>query len=567
MRPALVLLLSLAIIPLELRAQAGVRCSGQTIREVTITTRAPFVPDVPGAREWLAGAVNSLHSTTEPDVVRNFLLFREGEPCDELRRSESERILTAQPFLAGATIRVVELDSTNVRLVVSTVDEVTLLFGISASFSDRLLRGLRVGDRNLKGKAIHAELDWRDGGEFRDGYGVRLAHGQLFRRPVTLAAEARVRDLGSLWTLNLTQPFLTDLQRFAWEFSAGYDEQYLRYEVNEEDTHAIPTTRQFGSIGALVRIGVPGRLSLFGASLTTERSSTHEFPVRFSPFGTVTVPDVEFEGHFRDLAVARASLLWGVRNLAFDRVAGFDALSGVQDMREGFEVGLQAGRSLALLGTRDEDMFLAADLYAGGGSALTYLTFHGRFEARKDLDLDAWDGILGFGRARWYVRPHPRHTVRADVEWSGGWRTRVPYQVTLRDPVGGLRGFRDSRSGGAIRLVGRLEERYALGQRGQLFEYGVAGFVEAGRLWSGDVPHGTHVPWQASVGLGIVGAYPVGSQRVWQLDFAVPITREGHGGLEVRLSTRGSVRRNLLEPVDVSRSRERALRPEVFSWP
>src|SRR5690606_26223329 len=130
------------------------------------------------------------------------------------------------------------------------------------------LRGLRVGDRNLKGKAIHAELDWRDGGEFRDGYGVRLAHGQLFRRPVTLAAEARVRDLGSLWTLNLTQPFLTDLQRFAWEFSAGYDEQYLRYEVNEEDTHAIPTTRQFGSIGALVRIGVPGRLSLFGASLT-----------------------------------------------------------------------------------------------------------------------------------------------------------------------------------------------------------------------------------------------------------------------------------------------------------
>ena len=212
-------------------------------------------------------------------------------------------------------------------------------------------------------------------------------------------------------------------------------------------------------------------------------------------------------------------------------------------------------------------MFFSADLYMGGGTPRTFFAVDGRAEARNSLDTNRWDGIIGFGRARLHSRVHPKHTIRADVEWSGGWRPRVPFQLTLSDRIGGIRGYRGSHVGGASRLVGRLENRYALGRYEEVLEYGIAGFVDVGRLWANDSPYGVDAPWQSSVGVSLVGAFPVGSQRLWRLDLAMPITRSGDGGFEVRLTSLGSVRRRLLEPNDVERSRERALRPDVFTWP
>src|SRR5690606_11257226 len=186
---------------------------------------------------------------------------------------------------------------------------------------------------------------------------------------------------------------LTDLQRYAWEVSAGYDQGYTSFERGATlPSVALGSQRQYGSIGALLRIGAPGRLSLFGAAFTTERATTEGAPILLEGSEVVTVDDSNFVDRYTSTGAARANALWGVRSLTFERVRGFDALSGVQDMREGFQLGVLAGRSLALLGARDDDMFLSADLYMGGGSPDSYVTIDARGEGRNALDTNRWDG-------------------------------------------------------------------------------------------------------------------------------------------------------------------------------
>ena len=116
--------------------------------------------------------------------------------------------------------------------------------------------------------------------------------------------------------------------------------------------------------------------------------------------------------------------LWGVRNIAFKRVEGFDALTGEQDVRTGFQLGTLLGRSLSVLGTTDDDIVVSTDIYAGVGTARSFAAMQMLGEGRQSYDQNRWDDILTSGRAAWYFKPHPRHTTIMSGEWSAGWRLR-----------------------------------------------------------------------------------------------------------------------------------------------
>lgn len=561
--------LLVAAAPTVARAQPGapVRCDGRIVRSVQIAPQSPFVGGMLQRWEIIGRAVQALHVTTEAEVVERFLLLEEGQPCTELRRAESERILRAQPYLASATVQTLADDADGVVVRVSTVDEITLVASLRTRGA--ALRGGRIGEDNLLGKGMAVEAEWFAGRYGEAAFGGRFADYQMFSRPYQFEVEARRLELGEYWNASLTNPFLTDLQRLAWRTSGGFDKAFTQFQRGAGlDRLALPTQRQYVSVGAVVRLGIPGRLSMFGAALTSERQTTAGIPIVVNDSGLFELPSADpLLSRYPATATARANALWGVRNLSFLRVQGFDALSGVQDVREGFQLGTLVGRSLSALGARDDDLFVAAELYSGFGTPRSFLMTELRGEARENFDNNQWDGILGHGRATWYGRPHDKHTVVATAEWTGGWRMRVPYQVSLGDRDGGMRGFRNSRLGGARRAVVRLEERYRMGRYNNNGEYGVAAFAEAGRLWAGDVPFGTDLSPQASAGISLLAGFPVGSQRLWRVDLAFPLTDGGDGRFELRLTSFNSLRRPDAEPEDVRRSRERAIEPAVYTWP
>ena len=152
--------------------------------------------------------------------------------------------------------------------------------------------------------------------------------------------------------------------------------------------------------------------------------------------------------------IARANVLWGVRDIGFARVTGFDALTATQDLPIGFQLGTMFGRSLSVLGSRDDDIFMAGDLYIGAVGRNNALRFQLEGEGRRSNDnAGLWDGILTNARAVEYLKLAVGNTATASVEFSGGWRQRIPFNLTLSDPDGGVRGYAASNTPGGQRFV------------------------------------------------------------------------------------------------------------------
>ena len=95
-------------------------CAGQRVDSIRVSSSAPTVAALQ-RMPTLAALARDIHVTTRPDVIRRYLLIAPGEPCVEVRRAESERILRAQPFIAESNIYVVTNDRGGVDLEVYTL--------------------------------------------------------------------------------------------------------------------------------------------------------------------------------------------------------------------------------------------------------------------------------------------------------------------------------------------------------------------------------------------------------------------------------------------------------------
>lgn len=516
----------------------------------------------------LANIAAATHVTTHKAIIERFLLLRPGERCDELRRMESERILRAQPFIADASVYPLPAGPGRVNLVVETTDEVAFVFEGTLSGGAPFARFVRFGNANVSGQGVYLAGDWRSGGAYRDGFGARYVDNQVFGRPYTLTVDGRRLPLGSEWETQATHPFYTDIQRIAWQMRAGAHDDYVQFANDEHSKHGIRLSRNYFDAGGIVRLGPPGRLSLFGASVSGDDERPGAAPVLITDHGFAPDSGSALARQFVAHRIARVNLLWGVRDIGFRRVRGFDALSATQDLPVGFQFGTQFGRSLSVLGSRDDDIFMSGDLYAGAVGRANAFRAQLAGEGRRDNSTGEWDGMLAVGRATEYLKLTRWNTTLASVEFSGGWRQRVPFRLTLSDPIGGLHGYAGSDVPGGQRLVGRLENRSFIARPRGLGDLGIGAFIEAGRLWAGDIPYGRDTPPRTSVGLTLFAAVPPASPRVWRVDLAFPVNPEPNGRhVELRVSNGDRTPFVMPEPSDVRAAREPSVPVSVFRWP
>jgi hypothetical protein len=545
----------------------GVLCAGQHIDDIVVRSSAPTVAMLRRV-PVLAHAAAAVHTTTRPQLIRRFLLLRRGDDCNELRRAESERILRAQPFIADARIRVVPNPDGSVDLDVETSDEVAIVAGLAASSHSPPLRFFRLGEANLNGEGIYLAGDWRDGTPFRNGYGGRFVDNQLFGRPYVLETMGHVTPLGSDWAVNSSHPYYTDIQRIAWRANVGASDDYVQFQNDINSSHALRLVRNYFDVGGIVRVGPPGRLSLFGASISgdDERPGTEQVLVTRDGFARDT--SSKLLGRYVNHRIARINALWGVRDIGFAAVRGFDAMTATQDLPIGFQLGTMFGRSLTVLGSRDDDIFMGGDVYVGAVGKHTAVRIQMQGEGRRSNDTNAWDGILASSRAVEYLKFSSSNTSTLSLEFSGGWRQRIPFNLSFSDREGGLRGYASSDTPGGQRFVARLEDRQYVGQPFNLGDFGVGAFADAGRLWAGDVPYGVNTPVRASTGLSLFGAVPAGSARMWRVDVAYALKPEvGGHRFELRLTNTNKTSFFLPEPRDIAATRERSIPSSVFRWP
>ncbi len=543
-------------------------CAGQPISDIVVITQPPFTERLPTRLEWVRRTVRRTHVNTRDDVVRRFLLLKVGEPCNQIRRAESERILRAQPFLVDARIRAYDDEAGGVRLEVETRDDFSTVFEPMLQSKSPLLRGIRFGDSNLGGSATLAAINWRAGRGYNDVIGAQLENYAFGRGRNEFRLSVQRNRFGQDMRMEVVRPYYTDLQRYAWIGSLGGTREPMEFRRGDLPRNALTVRREFANLGAVARVGPVGRLRLVGASLTREVQSTDAQSLLLTRQGVMADTTDAAVPTFRPQRVVRANALLGVRGIRFVQVQGFDALTGTQDVRVGMQLGLVAGRSLVVRRARDRDDFVSANVYSGFGGARSFVGLQAFTEGRYDRDRKAWDNFVTSGKLAWYFRPAIRQTTVVASEWSAGRDMRVPFQLSLADYEGGVMGHRASRQAGASRLVFRAEQRLVVPTRLNVADVGFAAFAEAGRLWADPtVPYSLSTPWRGAVGVSVLAAVPPRSRRLWRVDVALPVSSDPQRRFEVRFSNVDRSRVFWDDPRDVRAGRERTAPSSLFTWP
>ena len=542
-------------------------CRGQRIDTVIVDAQAPTVAGL--RRVPVVGeVVRNAHVTTRHNVIRTYLLLKPGDSCMELRRAESERILRAQPFLADASIDVIPNARGGVTLDVRTIDEASLILSGSIANTTPQVRSVRLGSGNLAGLGVHSSFAWRHQPAFDDRAAFRVSLNQVANRPWVFNFHSSRDALGRDDRAELTLPFRTDLQRYAWRLLIGEGRGHAQFSMRDSARLALGFLDYYAEGGGIVRIGPPGWLSLVGLSLTNERSRPDSAPKLITAEGFELDTAAAFATRFSEVRAARVNALLGVRGLRFRRVRGFDALRGTQDIPLGLQFGTLVGRAIRAFGADSRDLFVASDLYAGFGHSRLVYRVQMQGEGRRERGTGAWTDLVGSGRFSRYSRPREFQTRTIIVEWSGTEKVRRPHSLSLTEMSGGVRGFRDMGDVGGRRAVARIGEQFYVGSPFNFGDLGLAWFADGGQLWAGDLPYGANGYLRASAGASLLLAVPRRSTRMWRLEVAAPINRApGASRWEMRLTHSDRTAFFWREPGDIDAARARVVPSSVYSWP
>lgn len=544
-------------------------CDGDTVTSVVVRSHPPSYAGVAAAAEQASFRSLGLpYVPTRPAVIAAYLRVAGGRVCSELDRSESERLLRAQPFLSSAAVRVIPETPGHVRIQVDVVDELPLIAG------GRVRKGsvssVLLGTQNLNGRGLAVAVRAERGFAYRNGIGARLVKYGMFGRADFLAVDAESNPVADdKLSVELAEPFLTDLQRRAFHASASLVRGYVSVLRPTGDDVSLFLRRTSFDMGWVTRIGAAsghGVVGLVGAALLGENVQAGRDAVIVSDTGLIAGPADAFGAGYPTFAVTRVAAIGGLRALRFATVSGFDALKAEQDLGVGVQLDMLVGPSLGAA-ARANDMFVASDLYAGVGDARSFFVARALGEARANRASHTWDGLVASARLAWYGKKSEGETQLASIDLSSVQQLDFPMQLTFRDADGGLPGFGNATFAGGQRAVARVEDRTLLHTFGSKADVAVAFFAAAGKLWAGDVPYGRTTDIHASAGLSLLAAYPSGGKRTYRVDLAFPFNPERGGArFELRFSATDRTQLLWLEPYDVTRARTGDVPASLMKW-
>ncbi|HET9013393.1 MAG TPA: hypothetical protein VFN38_16330 [Gemmatimonadaceae bacterium] len=539
-------------------------CDGLRVSRIDIQPdRPPFTGQASRWRHF-ARAVGLHHATTREGVVKAFLALAVGEPCTEVRRAETERVLRAQPFLADATVAATPDRAGGVVVSVRTVDEIPVL--VNARFRGIAPRAFSLGNENVGGLGLLAEASIERGYAYRTGYGVRLTEYATFGRPYVASLDADRQNLGHRLAVQLEHPFYTDLQHIGWHVGYLTSNEYpgIRRPARDELALGVRQDRWEGS--TISRVFGTSTVGLIGVAASGLKLTPQVRGIVVSDTGLATDTGTTLLNRYAPFKTTRAGVLGGIRRVRFRTVRGFDGLTAQQDLPNGAFAGLQVAKGLPSFG--ESDLFLSGVAYAGGGGAHVDYAGLGQVEGRRGTGLNYWDSVIGSGRGALYMGRGPGWVVIAEDQYSGGSRSLLPLQLALGDRQGGILGYRESSLAGAQRNVVRTELRWSGAALVRNADVGFATFSQVGTIWAGDAPYGQSAT-RTTVGISVLAAYPTGSKRLYRADLGIPLTRrgEGSGKIEVRFTSEDRTQLFWREPDDVSRARTGAVPTSLFAFP
>jgi len=567
---SLIVVAAIAAGAARLRAQtpdsSQFSCDGRLVTAIEIDPHPPaMVGDDPSA--WRRAVKHAVFqsSTSRESTVRSFLRARVGDRCSDRWLAEVARVLRAQPYIASASVRAASDGADGVRLTVETVDEVPLILG--GGYSKGGFSNIKYGNANIAGAGLSASSTWRDGRSYRDGLALSLRQYGLFDRSLVASLDINRNPVGGQLNAAITQPFLSDLQHIAWYAGGTQNTSYRGFVRNDGPPLSLPIARAVWAVGGVARYSWRGASVLVGPLATYERSRPDSAGVIVASSGLLPADTSILVGRYAPYRAFRAGGAIGLRVLDYLHVQGFDALLGEQDLARGVQLGMTAQRALSGGAGMGGSTLLTFDVYSGAGTASSFAALRLEGDGLAGASGEAWSAATLSGRGAWYRKTSNFSVFEASLEFSGGWRERLPLQLSLGETPSGVRGYDGTAIAGGRRTVLRLEQRRTLFSTGRLAQWGGAVFSDIGKTWSGDVPFGQTTVARGSVGVSLLAAVPPKSRRMLRADIAVPVTGGAAKRFVLRFSSVDATREFWRDPSDLAATRAGMPASPIFGWP
>lgn len=515
-------------------------CAQGVITSIEVDRRSVFDPEGTniGALAWTYRALNVLHVTTGESFIRRELLFEEGDCLDPFLLQESQRLLDRYGFLANVEVTHEDDGRGGRSVFVRTHDEWSTQVDVGVTYDERAnLEKLEVTEENFLGQGVFAEFTHRERRETR-AQSIGLATPRLFGRTDAGIEWGRDRP-GQFFNQYVRYPFIGETGTYS--VRQGYERgtRYFAYATDGEPFTQVlvPSFRERIELSGARRFGEPGRSVIAGVTLERDVVRFPDAP-DVTPFGDFDdlqpfpgeLP-TELADQLRPSAATRVSLHLGTRRYRYVEYEGIDGLRERTIVSLGVFAGVSVGKGFGVLtpeGVPVDDDVLGR-VHASFGAPIGSSILHGGATVESRRFAGQWRDLLADADLVAYLRNDDlqSHTLFVRVATAGGWRTTLPFQLSLggRD---GIRSLLEDRYPGGRMVRFLVEDRvlFPWPSPGTV-DLGMTLFGDLGRVWPGDVPYAVDSDWQASLGAGLRIGFPGGTRNVVRADVAFPVTTGG----------------------------------------
>lgn len=509
------LLVALCCGPVGAAQSGATEHHGLRVGKIRIQNGDVFDTDRADENRMLYRLANRWHYRTRRGVIREALLFDEGDPFDPRLLEESARLLRTYRFLGDVQIDAAPPRDGVVDVDVRTRDVWSLNPGVSFGRNGGgNSYGFELQELNLLGRGIELDIDYSSDVD-RDGVSLQTLNPHAFGAHNELELFYGDNSDGNRWRARFERPFYALDVRRAFGFDLDDLSQranvYQRGEIVDQYLQEQRTGRAWlGTSAGLV----DGWVSRWSVGLAIDR---HRFQT--DPLGTGAAPlptDRELRYPFLQLETIEDDYrVWENRN----------QIGRSEDVLLGTQLNLMLGWASPSLGSDREALIYRLGARRGfpidhEKTLLLGLDLSGRREGRRGADellhLDAQ-----------YFHPlSERNLVFSRLQADLGRALSFDQRLLLGGD-NGLRGFPLRYQGGDKRVLYTLEHRYFSNWYPfRLFRVGAAAFLDVGRAWGDDGLANDEDRWLSNVGVGLrLGNTRSALGSVVHIDLAAPLNR------------------------------------------
>jgi outer membrane protein assembly factor BamA len=212
---------------------------GRIITRIRIVRIKPFGASLTDTSAhdvtWLGKAGNAIHIATNEFIIRNALLFGEGDTVNSFKLADSERYLRSLRYIDDACVVVVPISDNDAEVIVMVQDILPYSVGFGTNFSSRA--NFALTNRNIIGTGIEVRA-----GAFIDsqkdrlmGYEAMLRIPNIDRTFISLQADYLDKYENQHYGFTLSRDFHTPTTQYAGHLILYNARTPVRYSNPEDD--------------------------------------------------------------------------------------------------------------------------------------------------------------------------------------------------------------------------------------------------------------------------------------------------------------------------------------------